>query len=71
MHSMRKLLNLPCKCLQKRNVSSATAGITKTHRLLYCRVYPTTVVQPDGSTITVRYHEPRQIVQVEFVFISH
>lgn len=64
MNSMRKLLNLPCKYLQKRNVSSATAGITKTHRLLYCRVYPTTVVQPDGSTITLRYHEPRQIVQV-------
>ncbi|XP_055319969.1 39S ribosomal protein L55, mitochondrial [Sitodiplosis mosellana] len=64
---MRKLLNianLPCKFQQIRGVSSATAGITKTHRLLYCRVYPTTLVQPDGSTITIRYHEPRQIIQL-------
>lgn len=57
------LTHLPCKYFQIRHVSSATAAITKVHRLLYCRNYPTLVVQPDGSTINIRYHEPRQIIQ--------
>lgn len=49
---------------QIRSISSATTSITKVHRLLYCRLYPTTVVQPDGSTIIIRYKEPRKIIQV-------
>lgn len=56
--------NMPCIYQQIRNISSATAGITKAHRLYYCRRYPTIVVQQDGSTINVPYHEPRQIIQV-------
>lgn len=47
-----------------RNISSNTAAVTKVHRTTYCRTYPTIVVQPDGSSIRIRYHEPRQIVQV-------
>lgn len=64
MQKTAMLANLPCKLSQIRNVSSAMTNITKVHRLLYCRFYPTMLVQPDGSTITVRYHEPRQIIQV-------
>lgn len=28
------------------------------------QMYPTTLVFPDGSTITARYHEPRRIVKL-------
>lgn len=64
MQRLSLLVNSPFKFWQIRNVSSVTASITKTHRLLYCRLYPTVVVQPDGSTINIRYHEPRQIIRV-------
>lgn len=35
----------------------------KVKRDLYARLYPTTLVFKDGSTITMRYHEPRQIIK--------
>lgn len=47
-----------------RSISSSTASITKIHRATYARTYPTILVLPDGSTINIRYHEPRQIIQV-------
>ncbi|XP_050738921.1 39S ribosomal protein L55, mitochondrial-like isoform X4 [Eriocheir sinensis] len=33
-------------------------------RLTYTRTYPTLLVQSDGSTINIRYHEPRKIVKL-------
>jgi len=50
--------------IQTRGISSATAAVTRLHRTIYCRMYPTIVVQPDGSTIKIRYHEPRKIIKV-------
>ncbi|XP_073973446.1 mitochondrial ribosomal protein L55 [Rhodnius prolixus] len=47
-----------------RNLSSASAAITRIHRLKYFRHYPTKVILPDGSSITIRYHEPRQIIKL-------
>lgn len=65
MKSLLFLRNVPFKALdQVRYVSSKTAAITKVHRLIYCRMYPTLLVQPDGSTINIRYHEPRRIIRV-------
>lgn len=49
-----------------RHVSSCTAAITKIHRKTYSRTYPTLLVQPDGSTIRIRYHEPRRIIEVSW-----
>ncbi|XP_030371733.1 39S ribosomal protein L55, mitochondrial [Scaptodrosophila lebanonensis] len=49
---------------QVRNISSTTAAVTRLHRSIYCRMYPTVVVQPDGSTIMIRYHEPRKIIKL-------
>lgn len=54
---------------QSRNISSATASIAKVHRSLYCRTYPVVLVQSDGSTINIRYHEPRKIIRVSFLFV--
>lgn len=51
-------------CLNVRNVSSSTAAITKVHRAIYARTYPTILVNPDGSSVNIRYHEPRKIIKV-------
>ncbi|XP_018578036.1 39S ribosomal protein L55, mitochondrial [Anoplophora glabripennis] len=54
-----------CKGLQHiRNLNSLSASITKPHRLTYVRTYPTVLVNPDGSTVTIRYPEPRKIIKL-------
>lgn len=45
-----------------RNLNCWTAGITKKHRKTYERTYPTVLVLPDGSSMNIDYHEPRQII---------
>ncbi|CRK87936.1 CLUMA_CG001722, isoform A [Clunio marinus] len=47
-----------------RSVSSSTASITKIHRAVYARTYPTVIVNSDGSTYRTRYHEPRAIIKL-------
>lgn len=27
-------------------------------------MYPTVLVRPDGASVTIRYHQPRQIIQL-------
>ncbi|XP_076642498.1 mitochondrial ribosomal protein L55 [Halictus rubicundus] len=46
----------------RRNLNCWTAAITKKHRKLYTRTYPTHLVHPDGSSIIIDYHVPRQII---------
>ncbi|KAF6198408.1 hypothetical protein GE061_008156 [Apolygus lucorum] len=53
----RGFTRLPC-----RELSSATAFITRPHRNNYLLSYPTKLVLADGSSVTFRYHEPRQII---------
>ncbi|KAJ8910390.1 hypothetical protein NQ315_003511 [Exocentrus adspersus] len=50
--------------LQIRNLNSFSASITRPHRLTYVRTYPTVLINPDGSTITIRYFEPRQLIKL-------
>lgn len=38
--------------------------VYKANRTLFARLYPTTLVFKDGSTITFRFHEPRQIIKM-------
>lgn len=38
--------------------------VYKAGRSLVARMYPTTMVFKDGSSITIRYHEPRQILKM-------
>lgn len=49
---------------QIRQLNSFTASITRAHRDKYLRTYPVVLVNPDGSTTNIRYHEPRQIIKV-------
>lgn len=47
-----------------RSLNCWTAAITKKHRSVYERTYPTTVVFSDGSSIEIDYHEPRKIIRL-------
>ncbi|OQV25440.1 hypothetical protein BV898_01115 [Hypsibius exemplaris] len=46
--------------------NSNRAGVAKIGRTTYTRLYPTMIVQPDGSTINIRYKEPRRIITLPF-----
>lgn len=58
-----KLLNI-IHFKQIRNLNSLSAVVTKPHREKYLRTYPTVLINPDGSSINIRYHEPKQIIKV-------
>ncbi|GAB6031656.1 Mitochondrial ribosomal protein L55 [Chamberlinius hualienensis] len=47
-----------------RSFNSHTASIGKVGRQTYTRLYPTLLVNPDGSTITIRYHLPQRIIKL-------
>lgn len=47
-----------------RGFSSKSAVITKIHRNIYPQHYLTTIVQPDGSSYTIRFNDPRMIIKV-------
>ncbi|CAH1154061.1 unnamed protein product [Phaedon cochleariae] len=49
---------------QIRSLSSISACITRPHRQIYVRTYPTVLAYPDGSTINIRYREPRKLVKL-------
>merc|ERR1711973_100187 len=51
-----------------RHLNANRAVVTKTHRKLYMRTYPTLTVLPNGATITTKYHEPRRIIQLPVKF---
>lgn len=53
---------------QIRYLNSNFASMTKPHRSIYARMYPTVLVRPDGSSINIRYHDPRQIIKVILMF---
>lgn len=46
------------------DINCHRASIARIGRLTYSRTYPVLLVQSDGSTINIRYHEPRKIVKV-------
>lgn len=58
------LVHQPFRCL-----NSNTASITKVHRKMYAQLYPTTVILSDGSSFSIRYHEPRKIIKVFYFCI--
>ncbi|XP_076753782.1 cystinosin-like isoform X2 [Xylocopa sonorina] len=45
-----------------RNLSCWTAAITRKHRKIYYNTFPTYLVLPDGSSITIDYDVPRRII---------
>jgi len=43
------------------------SSVTRFSRDVYSRLYPNFLVLPDGSTIRIRYPEPRHVVKVKFI----
>ncbi|GAB1862100.1 Cystinosin-like protein [Camponotus japonicus] len=56
------LARISSSAIGQRNFNCWTAAITKKHRRVYERTYPTTLVLSDGSSIEIEYHEPRKII---------
>ena len=53
-------------------INSHVASISKIKRSVYARTYPTILVMEDGSSIHIRYHEPREIITVStFLFLNY
>jgi len=46
-----------------RALNANRCVVTKTKRATFARLYPTVGVLPDGSTITVKYPEPRHLIR--------
>ncbi|XP_038611658.1 39S ribosomal protein L55, mitochondrial isoform X2 [Tachyglossus aculeatus] len=42
--------------------NSNRAALTRVHRAAYARCYPVLLVREDGSTIRIRYREPRHLL---------
>uniref|UniRef100_A0A8C3YRA1 Mitochondrial ribosomal protein L55 n=1 Tax=Catagonus wagneri TaxID=51154 RepID=A0A8C3YRA1_9CETA len=53
-----------CRCLYTSSwrADSNRASLTRLHRQTYARLYPVLLVKQDGSTIHIRYMEPRRIL---------
>lgn len=49
--------------VELKSTSPMLRQIYKANRTLFARLYPTTLVFKDGSTCTIRYHEPRHIIK--------
>ncbi|XP_050342730.1 39S ribosomal protein L55, mitochondrial [Nymphalis io] len=47
-----------------RRLNCNVSSVTKIHREIYTRMYPTKVILPNGASINIRYHEPRQIIKL-------
>eukprot|EP00088_Acartia_fossae_P058093 TRINITY_DN67902_c0_g1_i1.p1 TRINITY_DN67902_c0_g1~~TRINITY_DN67902_c0_g1_i1.p1 ORF type:complete len:107 (-),score=21.37 TRINITY_DN67902_c0_g1_i1:64-354(-) len=46
-----------------RHLNANRCVVTKIKRTTFARLHPTQVVLPDGSTITVKYAEPRHLIR--------
>lgn len=54
--------------VQCRDFNANRAAVTKIRRTLNARQYPVTLVNPDGSTIRIKYPTPRVVVKLPVVF---
>ncbi|XP_061046085.1 large ribosomal subunit protein mL55 [Eubalaena glacialis] len=49
-------------CMSSRRADCNRASLTRVHRQTYARLYPVLLVKQDGSTIHIRYREPRRML---------
>ncbi|XP_027480181.1 39S ribosomal protein L55, mitochondrial [Zalophus californianus] len=47
-----------------RQADSSRASLTRVHRQTYARLYPVLLVKQDGSTVHIRYREPRRMLEM-------
>lgn len=62
------LVNIPalsfCTGALSVRYNSNRAAVTRINRKAYPQMYPTLLVFADGSTVNIRYKEPRAIIKV-------
>ena len=62
------LVNIPsllfCNGALSVRYNSNRAAVTRINRKVYPQMYPTLMVFPDGSTVNIRYKDPRAIIKV-------
>jgi len=46
-----------------RHLNANRCVVTKVKRARFARLHPTMAALPDGSTITIKYPEPRQLIK--------
>lgn len=51
-----------CLHISSRRADSSRASLARVHRQAYARLYPMLLVKQDGSTIHIRYREPRRVL---------
>lgn len=64
-HGQAKLLHTQIPQLNSNRASVACCG-----RQRYERMYPVMLVRPDGSTVSIRYKEPRRIIMVSLPYLK-
>ena len=57
-------LGKACTLVPVRHLNANRAAVAGLGRNVYLRTYPTVLVMPDGSTVNIRYKEPRRIIKV-------
>ncbi|XP_005350038.1 39S ribosomal protein L55, mitochondrial [Microtus ochrogaster] len=61
--AMRAATPAPCHLhTSSRRADSSRASLTRLRRQAYARLYPVLLVKQDGSTIHIRYREPRRML---------
>ncbi|XP_078074674.1 large ribosomal subunit protein mL55 isoform X2 [Mustelus asterias] len=53
----------PASSVPGRNNSNRTS-VVRFGRQVYARLYPVLLIRPDGSTINIRYKEPKKIIMM-------
>ncbi|XP_066209061.1 large ribosomal subunit protein mL55 [Saccopteryx leptura] len=53
-----------CLHMSSYRADSNRALLTRVHRQAYARLYPVLLVKQDGSTIHIRYREPRRMLEM-------
>eukprot|EP00092_Neocalanus_flemingeri_P008124 GFUD01008764.1.p1 GENE.GFUD01008764.1~~GFUD01008764.1.p1 ORF type:complete len:112 (+),score=27.27 GFUD01008764.1:58-393(+) len=58
-----RLLSTPLPQMSVRYLNANRCVVTKVKRARFARLHPTMAVLPDGSTITIKYSEPKHLIK--------
>ncbi|KAM6375219.1 large ribosomal subunit protein mL55 [Alca torda] len=64
LSALRLRAKLPPPAATSARTNSNRAAISHLHRQLYGRLYPVLLVKLDGSTVRLRYREPKRILML-------
>ena len=72
IHLQQKLLfSLTFWHEQRRDFNSNRAAVSRIRRKFFTQMYPIQLVNPDGSTVRIRYDVPKKYVKVSSKTVSN